>query len=230
MDKEGFIQYLKNKGKERGIPHYLRLISVLENYLNEYTKHKDLDKITPDEFREFITKSKEGFKSNQDLNPIIWYYLFTENQEIYNLSIEYSGIIGLEKYKLSQFMGIDKEITTNLKKVGIKTAAQMLEKGATEADRKEIAEQTGIPAEKILELVKLANLAKVPGHKRKRARLYLNAGIDTLEKMAKLSPEKLIKIAEDYIQKNGFDGSAPIYADAKFSIDHAKHIKDVVEF
>jgi len=230
MDKEGFIQFLKKKGKERSVPHYLKLLEVLEKYLNENTKHKDLDEISKEELKDFITKSKDNYKSYQYLRPIRDYYRFRENEEMEYLCNEYMGSICLETYKISQFMGVDKEVTTKLKKIGIVTAHQMLEKGATIEGRKKIVEQTDIPDERLLELAKLSNLARVPGHKAKRARLYLDAGIDTLEKMAKLTAEELISKSEEYIQKSGFAGSAPIYADAKFSVENAKRLKDVVEF
>ncbi|NHJ85905.1 MAG: DUF4332 domain-containing protein [Asgard group archaeon] len=230
MDKEGFILYLKKKGKDRGTPYYLRLLAVLEDYLNDHTGHKDLDKITAEELKDFIMKSKNNYQSYQYLRPIRDYYGFKENEEIEYLCNDYMGAISLETYKLSQFMGVDKDIITRLKKIGIVTAQQMLEKGATIEGRKKIAEETDIPAEKLLELSKLSNLARVPGHKAKRARLYLEAGIDTLEKMATLTAEELIKISEDYIQKSGFAGSAPIYGDANFSVENAKRLKDIVEF
>ena len=67
-------------------------------------------------------------------------------------------------------------------------------------------------------------------HKTKRARLYLEAGIDTLEKTAKLTAEDLIRISKEYIQKNDFAGGAPNYGDAHFSVENAKRLKDVVKF
>ena len=232
MDKDGFIHYLAKvkKKKENTFPYYLRKLAVLENYLNENTDHKDLDKITAEELRNFISKTKDSFKSSLDLLPIQWYYDFIKNEEIYYLIIQYAAEISLETYKLSQFMDVDKEIISQLKKNGIITAQNILDKGATKEGRKAIVEQTGIQAEKILELVKLANIARVPGHKAKRARLYVDAGIDTLDKMAKLTAEDLVRISKEYIEKNGFDGSPPILSDANFSVENARRIPRIVEF
>jgi predicted RecB family nuclease len=47
-----------------------------------------------------------------------------------------------------------------------------------------LATQTGIPVEVVLELVKLSDLARLPGVKGIRARLYYDAGVDTVENLA----------------------------------------------
>ncbi|HUT80062.1 MAG TPA: DUF4332 domain-containing protein [Candidatus Bathyarchaeia archaeon] len=230
MDKEGYIQYLKSKRKENAINSYLQVLALLESYLADFTQKRDIDKITKDEFNDFVTMNKSSFKSYQTLTPIRDYYAYKGNEELEYLCNQYMGSICLETYKLSEFMGVEKLIISKLKKIGITTAHQMLEKGAKKEGRKLLSEQSGIQEEKILELVKLSNLARVPGHKKKRTRLYYEAGVDTFDKMAKLTPEELIKISEKYIEKSGFDGSAPIYADARFSIENAKRLPRIIEF
>ncbi len=60
----------------------------------------------------------------------------------------------------------------------------MLLAGQTEEKRVALAKQLGIPAQDILELVKLSDLARLPRVKGIRARLYYDAGVDNVEKMA----------------------------------------------
>ncbi len=230
MDKKGYIQYLKSKNKENAVNSYLKVLAILESYMFDFTKTGDLDLITKEEFDDFVAMNKGSFKSYQTLRPIRDYYAFRGNEELEYLCNQYMGSICLETYKLSEFMGVEKEIIKKLKEIGIVTASQMLEKGTTKESRKQLVKQSGVSEEKILELVKLSNLARVPGHKQKRARLYYEAGIDTLEKIAKLTPEELIKVSDEYIKKSGFDGSPPIYADAKFSVENAKRIPKIIEF
>ena len=62
----------------------------------------------------------------------------------------------------------------------------MLEAGATLNDRKSISKSTNIPQSAILEFVKLADLARIPGIKSVLVRLYYDVGIDTVEKLAAL--------------------------------------------
>ena len=138
MAQEDFMPFLKKKGKERLVPHYLRMLEALENYLAENTKYKDIEKITAEELKDFITKSKENYKSSQFIKPIRDNYRYRENKAIEYLCNEYMGSISLETFKLSQFMGAGKEVIARLKKIGIVTAHQMLEKGATKEGRKKL--------------------------------------------------------------------------------------------
>ena len=69
---------------------------------------------------------------------------------------------------------------------GIKNVEQMLAAGRTPGARQELADRTGVPLDDVVEFVKLSNLSRLGGVKAVRARLYYDAGVDTLEKMAQL--------------------------------------------
>jgi hypothetical protein len=74
---------------------------------------------------------------------------------------------------------VNKSYTDLLLTLGIRTAAQLLDRGRTKEERKQISLELGIPEDFLLELVKLSNLARIPGLAKKRARLYYDAGFDT---------------------------------------------------
>jgi hypothetical protein len=40
----------------------------------------------------------------------------------------------------------------------------------------------------------------------------------------------MIKFLDDFIKKTGFDGSAPILADARSSVENSKRIPRIIEF
>ena len=84
----------------------------------------------------------------------------------------------------------------------------MLQAGATGIDRKDLAEQTGIPQSKIEEFVKLADLARIPGVKGTRARLYFEAGFDSVEKIASLEPDEFRELVVDYVDQSGFEAAS----------------------
>ena len=65
---------------------------------------------------------------------------------------------------------------------------------------------------------------------KKRASLYYEAGLDTFDKIAELDPETMITFVNDFIKKTGFDGSAPILADARSSVENSKRIPRIIEF
>lgn len=87
-----------------------------------------------------------------------------------------------------------------------------------------------IPEETILELVKLSDLARIPGLKKVRARLYFDAGLDTLEKIAKYKPDELIKELKVFIKNTGFKGIAPVPKEAKSTIANAQYLRKIADY
>jgi hypothetical protein len=57
-----------------------------------------------------------------------------------------------------------------------------------------------------------------------RARLYYDAGVDTLDKMAKWNPDKLRTMLIDFVQRTGFDGIAPLPKEAEFTVNEARKL------
>ena len=139
-------------------------------------------------------------------------------------------MIQLEKFKLKDFMTTDQEYAKKLAEIGITTASQILEAGKTRKEREAIAGKSGVPVDEVLKFVKLANLARCPGHMKKRACLYYEAGLDSFDKIAKQDPEAMIKFLDDFIKKTGFDGSAPTLGDATSSVENSKRIPRIIEF
>jgi hypothetical protein len=67
-----------------------------------------------------------------------------------------------------------------------------------------------LTVDSITELVKLSDLARIPGLKKVRARLYYNAGLDTVEKIAHWNPEEMRRMLCQFIKRTGFKGIAPL--------------------
>jgi hypothetical protein len=105
-----------------------------------------------------------------------------------------------------------------------------LETGCTKEGRKRLSKIADIPLDHILELVKLSDLARIPGVKKVRARLYYEAGLDTLEKISRCDTEKLRKISAEYIKKTNFIGIPPTKKEAENTVALAKYLKKYVEF
>jgi hypothetical protein len=99
---------------------------------------------------------------------------------------------------------------------------------ATAEARQMLAEQSGVPAAVILELVKLADLARLGGLKGIRARLYYEAGADTLEKIAAYEPEELGAMLADFVARTGFDGIAPLPKEVRNAVANAGRLPKLV--
>jgi hypothetical protein len=102
--------------------------------------------------------------------------------------------------------------------------------GLTNHDRKQLAQNTGIPENKILELVKLSNLARVGGLKKIRGRLYHDAGFDTLEKIANCTGDEIRQHLKEYIEKSKFKGIPPTPKEASRAVSMSKHLKRIVVY
>ena len=83
-------------------------------------------------------------------------------------------------------------------------------------------------AKVILELVKMSDLARIRG-KSVRARLYYDAGVGTVEKMARCDAKKLRAMLIDFVQK-GFDGIASLPDQAEFTVAVARKLPKIVEY
>jgi hypothetical protein len=133
-------------------------------------------------------------------------------------------------FKLRDFIGVDPEQIAKLELVGIKHTAHMLAAGQTAASRTNLARKVGIQQEVVLELVKLSDLARLPGVKGVRARLYYQAGVDTVEKLAGYEPPALLAITTDFVKRTAFNGIALLSKEVSSTIANARKLPKVVEW
>ena len=78
-------------------------------------------------------------------------------------------------------------------------------------------------------MVKLSDLARITGVKKIRARLYYEAGLDTLEKIAECDADAIRKITSEFIEKSNFDGAPPTPKEAEHTVTMAKYLKKHLE-
>lgn len=133
-------------------------------------------------------------------------------------------------FKLKDFRGIDPNIVSRLAAHSIKNTDQMLNAGRTPIQRVTLIKEVGISEEGILELVKLSDLARLPGVKGIRARLYFDAGVDSVEKMAGWKPETLLTMMAEYVARTGFQGIAPLPKEVSSTIANARRLPKVIDW
>jgi len=230
MIETDFITFMrKNKKSERTIKRYVGYMKIFEDYL--LRQGRSLEQATPEDLKDFVNWGKhKSIKVPQHMWAIRTYYEYKPNELMFNVTRELIGILYMENYKLKDFRGVRTEFVEKLASKGIKTAKQMLEAGKTKTERDILTRETGVPIEYILELVKLSNLARIPGVKQIRARLYYEAGLDTLEKMAEWNPEEMRKMLKEFIEKKNFDGMAPLPKEAVMTVTLARHLPKIVEY
>ncbi len=229
-----FRNFLKRKGKkEHVVDGLIKFCDNFELFLqnNRDTTFENTSEEDITEFMEFANAN--NLKIKQYLRSIALYFKFIGETEL----CKFAGQQREKKisknrtiFKLRDFKGIDQDHIKLLEKFGIINVNQMIENGKTGDLRKRLSKKTGIPLEKILEFVKLSDLSRLGAVKSIRARLYFDSGLDTIIKISKYNPEEIIKITQDFIERNDFNGIAPLPKKAQNLVETAKKIKRIVEY
>ena len=232
MNKNGFIQKMRTDKKSQStIKRNIELTKNFEKYLFE-NKKKKIEGAMPKDLDDFrIWGEKNELKNlRMYFRSISTYYEYLHKEQMVLKTKELIGLIELGKYKLKGFQGVNRKDIEKLDRNGIKTARQILVIGYTKEGRNKLSKITNIPVDSILELVKLSDLARIPGVKKIRARLYYETGLDTLEKIAACHTEELRKISAEYIKKTNFKGVPPTAKEAEHTVTVAKYLKKYVEY
>ena len=236
LDKEEFRKFLRKNGKsQRVIDLTIAHVEEFERYLEEQKGEKKFDKANPEDLDAFISwiEKDESLAAKKYLLGIRYLYEFCPNEEMAILaSFRWNErVISSETpLKLGEFRGVSVADLAKLEHAGIRNVNEMIKAGQTSAKRKELSAKTGVSVATILELVKLSDMSRIQGVKGIRARLYYNAGIDTMEKMAKWNPIELREMLTKFVEKTGFNGIAPLPKEAKFTVEMAKRMPKIIEY
>ncbi len=233
MDTQGFEDYLKKGGRSpNAVSRCLEYAADFETFLLELNRDS-LDTAQPDDLQRFVAEIESQPKSSAKLHlwGLTYYYDFIKNDDMSTYaSLMRQQRIKRKPFLLKGFRGVNQAHIEKLDSAGIRNVNQMLSSTTTATDRASLAAQTGIPEEGIMELTKLSDLARIPGIKGIRARLYVDAGIDTVEKMAQWDPVKFQEYIVEFVECTGFDGTPTLPAEARFSIEYAKRLPKITEY
>lgn len=232
MDEEGFRAFLKKKRKsEMTIQTCISNVRKFEEFL---LKQKGrLEQITPRDVDIFAETSVDKKRVSKFMWTLSYYFEFIENEVLVKISQEIRAKFLKESrkpFKLKNFRGIKREYIEKLEAIGIQDSKQMLEAGRTKAQRKELAKKAGLHVDVILELVQLSDLSRLPGVKGIRTRLYLDSGFDSVERIAKTTPDELLRITRDFVEATNFDGIAPLPKEAESTVETAKKLPMIIEY
>jgi predicted flap endonuclease-1-like 5' DNA nuclease len=93
--------------------------------------------------------------------------------------------------------GIGEVYGAKLKVAGISTTEALLQRGAAPADRRALAEETGISYDLILKWVNRADLFRIKGIGEEYSDLLEFAGVDTVVELARRNPANLFEKLEE---------------------------------
>jgi predicted flap endonuclease-1-like 5' DNA nuclease len=132
--------------------------------------------------------------------------------------------------KISDIEGIGPVYAAKLTKAGIRSVDALLEKGASEKGRKELAATTEVTHTMILEWVNRADLYRIKGVGRQYSDLLEKSGVDTVVELSKRVANNLYaKMVEVNKAKNLVNGM-PGIKQVENWIDQAKKLPRVITY
>jgi hypothetical protein len=233
MDQDAFTAYMRSGGRSASVAaRCQRIATDFEQFLRDERGGRSLEDARPEDLEAYVALIEAAPKASakSQLWALHYYFGFSKNDEMRDLA----GTLRQQRIKrkpfaLSGFRGVSPEQTQKLAAIGIKNVDQMRQAGRTPSERQQVAAEAGIPVEAVLELVKLSDLARIPGLKGIRARLYYDAGVDTIEKLAEWDPEELRLMLGEYVALSGFDGIAPLPKETANAVATTQRLPRAVE-
>jgi len=131
---------------------------------------------------------------------------------------------------LREIPGIDPAHVERLEAISISHSKHLFDRGRTAAERKALSEQTGVPGIALLELVKLAGLARIGGLGPAFVRLFYEARAENIERLAQWSPEALWQRAHAVNEAKGYTRVVPGLHDVKNYVAKARELPKAIEY
>lgn len=131
---------------------------------------------------------------------------------------------------LKDIPGVEPAYVDRLAAIGIRNAKQLFERSATPADRAALSMQASVPENVLLELVRMADIARVGYVGPIFARLIYEAGVDSLNAMATCQPEELYGRLVDVNNRLKLTKGSFTVRDVAYCIEAAKEHADVIQY
>jgi len=131
---------------------------------------------------------------------------------------------------LDKFPGIKKETIDELNSMGIKNTLHLFRRVKTKSERDNLASGTDIKNEEILELTKLTDLSRVKWIGPIFARIFMDSGTDTVEKLSKAEASMLYKKLVEINKEKRYTKGKFIETDVQLCINVAKNVPLVIEY
>lgn len=129
---------------------------------------------------------------------------------------------------ITDIEGIGPVFQEKLAAADIKTVESLLEKGASKAGRKAIADESGIDEGKILDWVNMADLFRIKGVAGEFAELLKAAGVDTVKELRTRNAENLHAALVKTNEEKSLTRVVPSLSKVEDFIAQAKELAPVV--
>lgn len=133
-------------------------------------------------------------------------------------------------YQIAEIEGVGDAYATKLKEAGIKTVADLLDKGATDKGRKDIADATGISQKLILKWVNHADLFRIDGVGPQFAELLEASGVDTVKEFRHRNAENLAAKMAEVNEAKHLTRRVPSVTELQKMIDQAGQLEPKITY
>jgi len=146
------------------------------------------------------------------------------------LIVAYGGAAQASHYALADVPRLVKPAETEkLKKAGVTTTEELLNKAGKAKDRKALAKASGLPAADLLSLAKRCDLLRIKGVGSEMVLLFEAAGIKSTADLVKQEPAKLLEAVTNANKTAKITEKLPTEPQLADWIDQAKKLPQVVE-
>jgi len=135
-------------------------------------------------------------------------------------------------YPIKEIEGIGETYAPKFQAVGIKTVAELLERGKNPQGRQELAEATGLSEKLILKWVDMSDLFRVKGIGPQYSELLEKAGVDTVKELRHRVPAHLHAKMEEVNASTGkpLVRALPTLKAIESWVEAAKYLEPVMTY
>ncbi|MBD3375905.1 DUF4332 domain-containing protein [candidate division KSB1 bacterium] len=135
----------------------------------------------------------------------------------------------MKSYSIIDVEGIGPSYAEKLKACGVRSVNAFLKHAATRADRKRLAQDSGIEEKLILKWTNFADLYRIRGVGKQYSELLEKAGVDTVKELATRVPENLHqKMIEVNSQGRRLVRQVPALVMVKSWVEQAKSLDPMI--
>ena len=131
-------------------------------------------------------------------------------------------------YKITEVEGIGPAYVEKLEAEGVKTTDDYLEKAASRAGRKALADATGISDKLILRWANQADLMRIKGVGEEFAELLEAAGVDTVKELATRNAANLTEAMATVNEEKKLARRAPALSETEKWVTQAKEMDPII--
>jgi predicted flap endonuclease-1-like 5' DNA nuclease len=136
----------------------------------------------------------------------------------------------MANHKIEEVEGIGPAIGEKLRGAGVATTDALLEGAKTPAQRKALAESTGLSEKQILKFANMVDLFRINGVGSEFAELLEAAGVDTVPELAQRNAENLAKRMAAVNEEKSLTRRVPSESEVTRWVAEAKTLPRMLEY